>query len=95
MQLNHDPDARLDYYWNWTEWLKEGETIVDFNISFTPPQDADGLTEDDSDIYVGGKQVVAWLTGGEVNTAVGVTCHIKTSEDREDDRTLDIWVEER
>lgn len=94
-QLEHDPDSRLDYSWDWDKWLGHDETITNHSISILPAQPADGVKLDDSDIYPGGKSVVAWLTGGVENTEVGVTCHIVTSEGREDDRTIDLWVKER
>lgn len=95
MQLAHDPDARLDYTWNWDDWLQPGEIITSHYLEVEPTQPADGLMVDTSDIFIGGRMVVAWLQGGVPKTAVGVTCHIVTSEGREDDRTHDIWVKER
>lgn len=94
-QIKHDPDARLDYTWDWIKWLRDEEIIVTFSIDINPTQPAEGIMLDASDIFVGGKQVVAWLRGGVVKTAVDVTCHIVTSDGREDDRTHELWVAER
>lgn len=98
-ELEHDPDARLDYTFNWGDskdpWLGPTEVINDFDISLHPLQGPEGIQVDTADIYIGGKMVVAWLIGGVPNTTVGVTCHIVTSEGREDDRTMDLFVKER
>jgi hypothetical protein len=92
MEYDKDPDAHLDYFWDWTKWLAPAETIINHTIEVDPVL---GVDVDTSSVDAGGKKVVAWLDGGEPNTSVAVTCHILTSEGREDDRTMDIWVKER
>lgn len=83
-----DPDARLDYAFDWTAWLEEDETIT--AQTFTVPL---GDVEVDTDAELDGI-VTVWLTGGTVGKAK-VTCHITTSVGREDDRTMSITVKER
>lgn len=94
-ELEHDPDAVLDYSWDWDDWLDDAETITNHSISVNPVQTAEGIVIESSDIYIGARKVVAWISGGVLNTAVDVTCHILTSEGREDDRTHNLWVMER
>jgi hypothetical protein len=86
-----DPDAVLDYAWDWSAWLAEDETITDKTVSVEPS----GLTIDSS--IISGGSVIAWLSGGDVDTDYAVTCHIETSNTpvREDDRTLTIQVRQR
>jgi len=82
-----DPQAVLDYQWDWTAWLA-GDIITEHIVSAP-----DGLT-------VGvtahtATAVTAWLSGGTAAQAYPVTCHIKTVGGREDDRTIEITVLER
>jgi hypothetical protein len=83
-----DPDARLDYQWDWSEWLAEGETITDAVI--TVP---DGITLDEQ--IDADTTVTAWLIGGTDEEGYKLTCHIETSAGREDDRSIYINVRER
>jgi hypothetical protein len=83
-----DPNGRLDYAFDWSAWLEDGETIT--STSFTVPL---GDVEVDADAEADGV-VTVWLVGGTVGKAK-VTCHIVTSVGREDDRTMSITVKER
>jgi len=88
MQWNKDPQAILDYSIEWSTWLVTGETIS--TSTWTVPA---GLTKvSDSKTTTA---TTVWLSGGTVGTAYTVTCHIKTSVNREDDRSFIIVVEER
>ncbi len=92
MEIKHDPDARLDYAWDWSDWLQDGETIDSHSIVEDPLL---GVNVETSAPSLDNKKIVAWVSGGEVNTAVSLTCHIVSSANREDDRTIDLWVAER
>lgn len=83
-EIKHDPDARLDYSWDWSAWLAEGETITEAVV--TAPT---GLTVSASTIT--GGTVSVWIEGGTEGTTYRVPCHIVTSQDREDDRTLRLF----
>jgi hypothetical protein len=83
-----DPQAVLDYGWDWSSWLADGETITSHTV--TVPS---GLTLD-SDNESGGT-VTAWLSGGTDNTEYRVVCQIVTSQGRTDERTLRILVQDR
>ena len=97
-----DPDARLDYYFDWkaltngtgeSDWLAGGETIT----AFTVTADA-GITVDDDPapaLINGATAVKVWLSGGTAGRVYAVTNHIETSAGRTDDRTLMIRVQER
>ena len=82
-----DPNANLDYEWDWTDWLAVGETITAHTI--TPPT---GITVGTH--AVAGSKVVAWLTG-VVGTKGRVVCHIVTSAGRTDDRSITVTVQDR
>jgi hypothetical protein len=90
-ELTKDPDARLDYAWSWVDWLA-GDTIESFAFEVDPPN---GVTIDEQSINPDKNIVVAWIAGGVIKTAVGVTCHIVTTAGRVDDRTISLWIDEQ
>ena len=83
-----DPDATLDYGFDWSEWLASGETIS--SSSWTIPT---GLTEESSG-FSGGIASV-WLSGGTAGTNYEITNKITTSAGRTDERSHVIKVRER
>lgn len=88
----HDPDANLDYAYDWSDWLDTDETITDYTV--TPPA---GITlgtgtkapAEDAGI------VTVWLSGGTTGQIYDVVCHIVTSAGREDDRTIRLLINDR
>jgi hypothetical protein len=87
-----DPDAVLDYTFDWTEWLQSvSDTIV-------PSTGADvtcdtGLTVQTVNIIDG--QVIAWLEGGTVGNQYNVECQITTVDGRVDRRSIAIKIKVR
>ena len=82
-----DPDAVLDYEWDWSAWLGT-DTIASHTVTA-----ATGLTVDSSTAT--STAVTAWLSGGSVGASYAVTCHVVTAAGREDDRTVTVTVMER
>lgn len=83
-----DPDANLDYVWDWSKWLTADETIS--NVAWIV---AEGITKgttfnDDSTATI-------WLSGGTVGDSYAITCRITTDQGRIDDRTKTIKVKAR
>lgn len=83
----HDPNAVLDYGFNWTGWLDDGDTISTFEVI------VDGVTLDSA--TRSGSVITAWISGGTVGRRATVTCRITTTEGRTDDRTLYLTIAER
>lgn len=83
-----DPDAVLDYGFDWTAWLEAGETIA--TSTWTADE---GITVGDSAIGTGTTKV--WLSGGTDGTEYLVTNEITTSAGRTDDRSIRVIVRER
>lgn len=85
----HDPDARLDYTWDWTAFLADGETIASAEII-----PADGITASDTDHDEA--TVTTWITttlpAGQTHEVV---CHMTTSAGRIDDRKIKLTIRER
>ena len=86
MRMTKDPQAVLDYGFDWSAWLADGETITasSWLISDT------GLTADSDEAT--DTTATIWLSGGTLGTTYRVTNHIITSQNRQDDRTLTISV---
>jgi len=83
-----DPDAVLDYQWDWATWLPTGDTIA----SATVTSDI-GLTVDsDSNTATA---VTAWLSGGTVGESYDVTCRVVTADGRTDDRTITLLIRQQ
>lgn len=83
-----DPDAILDYGFDWSSWLATSETIA--SSSWTVPTGITNVndTNDETSTKI-------WLSGGTVATTYTLTNQITTSGGRTEDRTFEIVVEER
>ena len=84
----HDPDSVLDYTFDWSTWLSDGETISDATI--TP---STGLTIDSTNI--GPTAVTVWVSTDGTIGPRQVACLIETSGGRTVERTGQINVLER
>lgn len=83
-----DPDAKLPWYFDWTEWLDDGETIIDSVMTVSA-----GLVKE-SDSYSATSATV-WLSGGSPGTPYSVANKIETSMGKIDERTITIRVTNR
>ncbi len=87
-----DPDADLDFVFDWSSWLAAGETISSETITA-----ATGIT-----LGTGAKApsesggvITVWLSGGTAGTIYTVACKIVTSKLRTDERTIEISIMNR
>ena len=87
--FNKDPDAVLDYAFDWSSWLATGETISTRTITVQS-----GLTQPSTDTESSGV-VTVWLSGGTPGTDYDVACKIETSASRTDERTITIKCKNR
>lgn len=85
---NKDPSARLDYVWDWRQWLAAGDSIATYAVAVPM-----GLVLDEAE--EAGGVVTAWFTGGSEGSAYEITCAIVTTEGREDERSILIPVRDR
>lgn len=81
-------NAFLDWQWDWTAWLAEGETILTAIVT----ADADLVVDISSNTTT---TVTAWLSGGTDGTSYRVHCHVTTSQGRQDTRSVVIDVTPR
>jgi hypothetical protein len=82
-----DPDAVLEYQFNWATWLG-ADTISSFSIISTSGITIDSSTNSNTVVTV-------WLSGGTASTDYFITCRIVTVAGRTDDRTVKISVKHR
>lgn len=91
-RFNKDPDAILDYGFDWTPWL-DGDVIE--TSTWTVEQDAgttNTLTTSNSTFDPAGGKTTIWLSGGETGDYYTLTNEITTGAGRLDDRTLGISI---
>lgn len=82
-----DPDAVVDYSFDWSSWLASGETISSYTVT------VNGVTLDsDSQTTTA---VTAWLSGGTADTIATVACKVTTTASRTDERTISVKIRER
>ncbi len=84
-----DPNAVLDYQWNWSEWLVPADSIV----AATVTTNSDDLSV--NTVNVVGSIVTAWLSGGVAGVNYRVTCRVESADGRIDDRSISLRVRER
>lgn len=83
-----DPDAVLDYAFDWSDWLAASEAISSHTVTAEA-----GITKD-SDTESGGV-VTVWLSAGTAGNTYTVACEIVTDGGRTDERTVEIRVASR
>lgn len=87
--IGKDPDATLDYSWDWSAWLLP---LVDTLDSFEIVLSA-GLTLVSSSMKTG--VVTAFLAGGVVGETASATCRVVTTGGRVDDRSIYLKIKDR
>lgn len=83
-----DPDATLDYTYDWSAWL--GTDTIITSIWQVPA----GLTQPYPDESTDTTATI-WLAGGNVGESYPVLNRITTAEGRIDDRTMNIVIEQK
>jgi hypothetical protein len=84
-----DPDATLDYVWDWTDWLGN-DTISSFTI--TPPNIE--LVVEGTPTELNGV-ITAFLTGGVLNKSYKIVCKILTNGGRTEDRSIRLIIKQK
>jgi len=84
-----DPGAKLDYGFDYSDWLYEGDSIT--TSSWTV--ETGGLDIDPE--YHDSTSTVVWLSGGVAGRTYRVTNRITTTAGRIDERSIEIRVRER
>lgn len=82
-----DPDATLDYKFDWTAWLAE-DSIASHEVTCT------GCTLVTSTVTDDNKQVIAWVSGGDPTANGRITCRVTTIAGRIDERTIGLRIKQ-
>jgi len=84
-----DPDAILDYTWDWTAYLTDiADEIEDYLMFAELPLVVESHSRN-------GNKITAFISGGVADTTPTVTCRIITENGRTDDRTITMKIVER
>lgn len=83
-----DPNANLDYRWDWSSWLAAGDTIVSHEVTVDGTVVLGTHSNDES-------SVTAWISGGTDGEKARVTARVTTAQGRIDDRTIVLDVRPR
>ncbi len=83
-----DPDANLDWIFDWNPWLAEFETIANSEFILDP-----GITMTAETHTT--KTTTVWISGGTEGLTYKVTNRITTNEGRIDDRSFTLRITNR
>ena len=86
--ITKDPIAELDYTWDWSLWLLEGDPIEEF--TFSVPDDLELVTSMED-----AGRVTIWLNSGTSKKSHTVSCRIITEEGRSDKRSMIFNINDR
>jgi hypothetical protein len=86
--FTHDPDERLDYGFDWSDFLADDETIVEHQW----------VTYDD-DLVLSGESLTGavhatFVEGGVLGRVYRLTSRITTSAERRYDESLTLFIKE-
>lgn len=84
-----DPQASLDYSFDWTDWLGGGEYIT--GTSWTVPA---GVSKVGSETFSTTISTCR-ISGGTIGNTYTVTCQISTNTGEVDQRSLNLVIQER
>ena len=92
--FNKDPNAKLDYSFDWREWLV-ADTIFSHSLMVDPTAEEGGLTVATEPAPTENNGIVTfWLQGGNDGETYNVTCRVQTPAGRTDDRTMKIRIKQ-
>lgn len=83
-----DPNAVLDFGFDWEDWLATGETISSYEVTV-----GTGITL--ASHTSNGTKITYWLSGGTAGTKYLASCKVTTTSGRTDERSAIISVTER
>jgi hypothetical protein len=87
-QFIKDPNAVLDYKWDWAEWLAAGDTISTADVTLAS---GDVAINSESNTTT---SVTAWISGGTVSTQAQLTARVVTAQGRTADRTITLLIQQ-
>jgi hypothetical protein len=88
MALTKDPDSVLDYAFDWSPWLEDGETILTHQAMI---EEGDVVIDSTAQTTT---TVVVWLSGGTLGTNAKLRCRVNTTDGRQDDQIITLLIRE-
>jgi hypothetical protein len=102
-QFEKDPHSKLDYAFNWAEWLDDEDRII--SSSWSVERDNDFSVDEENGLKVSntpspvlgdnGYRTSAWLEGGRERCRYVVTNRIETEEGRIEERSFEVYVDDQ
>lgn len=89
-----DPQAILDYGFDWTAWLATANPDDTISASTWAVTGSDAVLTTSASTH-DGQTTTVWLTAGTLGVVYKVTNHVVTAGGRQDDRTLKVRVVDR
>lgn len=91
-----DPEAKLVYSMDWSQWLATGQTVVSVNYTENSRvNDTAPLVIESEGVTDAGLTTYAEISGGAVNKIYTVTAEITTDDGAVDRRNFRIKIENR
>ena len=91
-QFTKDPQALLDYTWDWGPWLADVDDTIDTATVTMPP----GLTaEGAADVNAAATAVTQRIAGGELEKRYTAVCQITTVGGLIDERSIYFMIDNR
>jgi len=89
-----DPDAKLDFKFDWSAWLTAGESIDNYSLELFSDEESPVVLKIDSDSNLG-DSIIVWLSAGTHGVLYEARCEIETNQNRTDERTMLISCKDR
>ncbi len=89
--IEKDPDALLDYGFDWSGWLVPGDSVSSASWAVTGSDNAVTLADPD----VSGSKCTVWASGGTVGRTYVLRCRVVTANGRTDDRSMTLRIVQR
>jgi hypothetical protein len=89
-----DPDAILDYTFDWTQWLAAASVTPD-TIATAVGAVSGAVTAAINSTSHDAQKVTLWVSGGAAGEKIVLRCRITTAAGRTDDRTVYLKVKDR
>jgi len=83
-----DPNSKVDYLWDWSDWLKTGDTIQ--TSVWTVPA---GLVKESEAATT--TTTTVWLSGGTLGETYLVTNRITTVQGRIEDHSMQFIIRDK
>jgi hypothetical protein len=91
LQISKSPAAELAYYFDWADWLEDGDTVSSVNYSIQARAN-DPLPLTNQGHGVQGSKTFVSLSGGQLDKAYTVTATVQTANGLADSRYFKVNV---